>query len=358
MNRPDSRVPVSLLTGFLGSGKTTLLSRLIRDPRMARTAVIINEFGEVGLDHLLIARADENTVLMDSGCVCCTIRTDLADTLRDLEQRRRSGRIPDFDRAVIETTGLADPAPLLYTLITEPFLSAHFRLEGVVTTVDALHGMNQLDRQEESVKQAAVADRLIITKTDLTAADQVAALRARLRTLNPGALLLDGREEAVSTVFQFDGGSYSIEAKSLDVGRWLQAEAYDAHANCQHADGHCSANDSEAPREKQQHRHDEAIESFCITQDQPVPWTALIAFLDSLTRLRGPDLLRVKGLLNVQESEQPIVIHGVQHLFHPPVQLGAWPTDDHRSRMVFITRNLRRAAVEELLQTCITAVTS
>lgn len=375
------RLPISVLTGFLGSGKTTLLSRLIRDPRMARTAVIINEFGEVGLDHLLVAKADENTVLMDSGCLCCTIRSDLADTLRDLYLRRLRDEVPPFDRVVIETTGLADPAPILHTLMTDPVVAARFRLDGVVTTVDAVHGMDQLDRQEESLKQAAVADRLVLTKTDIAAPAEVARLKARLKALNPAALQVDAQQAVTAAgdtlpVLLFDAGLYNPATKSLDVQAWLRAEAYEPpahghdHHDCDHDHGHC-AHDHHHGHEGHGHhhghghnghdhgheghdpnRHDAGIAAFCMTLDEPVAWDGLVTFLETLAQMRGPDILRVKGLLNVRESRHPIVIHGVQHLFHPPVELPEWPTDDHRSRIVFITRDVSRAVIETLYASC------
>ncbi|TWB11930.1 G3E family GTPase [Nitrospirillum amazonense] len=366
-----ARLPISVLTGFLGSGKTTLLSRIIRDPRMARTAVIINEFGEVGLDHLLVAKADENTVLMDSGCICCTIRSDLADTLRDLYLRRLRDEVPEFDRVVIETTGLADPAPILHTLMTDPLVAARFRLDGVVTTVDAVHGMGQLDAQEESLKQAAVADRLVLTKTDIATPEAVEYLKERLKQLNPAASVVDAQTDEALPVLLFDAGLYNPETKSLDVQRWLRAEAYDDHghhhdhhhhdhdhdghdhdghdhADCDHDPGHCAHED----HDHDPSRHDQAIGAFCLTFTQPLVWDELVGFLETLARLRGPDVLRVKGVLNVVESDQPIVIHGVQHLFHPPVQLDAWPSDDHRSRIVFITRDVSRQVVETLYASC------
>jgi G3E family GTPase len=337
------RLPVSVITGFLGSGKTTLLKNLLRQPDMADTAVVINEFGEIGLDHLLVEEAKEDTILMSSGCLCCSIRGDLIDTLRRLYKRRERGEVPRFKRLVIETTGLADPAPILQTLIGDPLLGAFYRLDGVVTTVDAVNGMDQLDRQFESVKQAAVADRLVLTKADLATAAQREALEARLRTLNPAAPLLPVAHGAVAADQLFNAGLYNPAEKSPDVARWLKEEAY-AQAEADHHHDHDHRDHGHG---HDVNRHDDHIRTFCLTHDRPIAWDKFVNWIEMLITIRGADLLRIKGILNVAGSDAPVAIHGIQHLFHPPAMLPAWQGADRRSRIVFITRDLERAWLEQ-----------
>jgi G3E family GTPase len=350
MSAPEApqleRLPVSIITGFLGAGKTTLLKNLLHQPDMADTAVVINEFGEIGLDHLLVEEAKEDTILMSSGCLCCSIRGDLIDTLRRLYKRREKGEVPKFKRLVIETTGLADPAPILQTLIGDPLLSAFYRLDGVVTVVDAVNAMDQLDRQFESVKQAAVADRLVLTKTDLASAAQQAALHARLSTLNPAAPVLLAAHGAIAAEHLFNAGLYNPAEKAPDVARWLKDEAYaQARDDHQHRDhGHDHDHHHHA---LDVNRHDDHIRAFCLTRDEPIEWAKFVNWIEMLITMRGADLLRIKGVLNVVGSEDPIAIHGIQHLFHPPATLPGWTGQDRRSRIVFITRDLDRALLEQ-----------
>jgi len=331
--QPPERLPVSVLTGFLGSGKTTLLKYLLTRPELSDTAVVINEFGEVGLDHVLVEAAREDMVLLASGCLCCTVRGDLVDALRRLFKRRAKGEIPHFRRVVIETTGLADPAPVLQTLMQDPLLSDVYRLDGVIVTVDAVNAMDQLDRQAESVKQAAVADRLVLTKTDL--AGEVAALRDRLRLLNPAAPILMAEQGRIDPALILDAGLYNPTTKSLEAQAWLRSEAYGEG-------GHDHSHDHPLDR----NRHDDHIRAFCLTWERPLDWGRFADWIESLIALHGADLLRIKGLLNVAGSSGPVAIHGVQHLFHPPVELPAWPDGDRKTRLVFITRDIEPASLK------------
>jgi G3E family GTPase len=349
---PEPSVPVVLLTGFLGSGKTTLLNRLLKHPAMGETAVIVNEFGEIGLDHALIEKVDGNTVLLDSGCLCCTIKSDLAETLWNLVGRRRRGEIPKFQRIVIETTGLADPAPILHLFLTDPLIVRQLRLQSVVTTVDAVAGWNTLDKQFESVKQAAMADRLVLTKTDLAKPAALAMLTARLAKLNPGAPVLHAAAD-LGPDDLFKAELYDPASKTADVRAWLHAEAYEDHAHGHHDHHHHDHGHDHHHAHGQdaldRNRHDEQIRAFCLTFDEPMVWETLAAWLDLLAAYRGEDLLRVKGILNVQGVDRPVAVHGVQHLFHPPATLPAWPDADRRSRIVFITRNVGRDLIEQTL---------
>ena len=338
-----SRTPVTLLTGFLGSGKTTVLNHVLKQPGMAATAVIINEFGEIGLDHMLVQKASDDVVLLNSGCLCCTVRSDIAETLLDLFVGRAKGKLPPFNRIVIETTGLADPAPILHTLMMDALVEDRYLLDGVVATVDAVNGMATLDLQPEAVKQAAVADRLLLTKADLAAPEAIAALAVRLATLNPGAPVEQVAQGAVDPDRLFGLGLFDPETKSVEVRRWLRDEALagQTHAH-DHEPGH------EAPPDV--NRHDDRIRAFCLTRERPMSWSVLSGWLDVLASMRGPDLLRFKAIVALSERpDQPVVLHGVQHLFHPPVLLPAWPSEDRRTRMVFITRDLPRDLIEQTL---------
>ena len=320
-------IPVYVVTGFLGSGKTTLLGRLLKSPEFARTAVIINELGEIGLDHDLIETSDESFVMLQTGCLCCTIRSDLVLTLADILRRRDEGTVTPFDRVVIETSGLADPAPILHALMSDDGLAERLMLAGVVTTVDAVHGVETLGRQPESVKQAVVADRLVLTKTDLVA-ESPSALVDRLAALNPSAPVLPACFGDIDPARLFD-------ARIWDPSGKLTALADEPHQD---------------HRAHDHNRHDGRIKCFALIRDRPIPAVALTLFLEVLAEHCGADLLRLKGIVDIAESpDRPAVIHGVQHVFHPPAFLDRWPSDDHHSRLVFIARDLPREFAEALL---------
>ena len=314
---------------------------------MAETAVIINEFGEIGLDHLLVERADEGIIELSSGCLCCTIRGDLVNTLEGLLRRLDNGRISPFKRVVIETTGLADPAPVLHAVMAHPYLVLRYRLDGVIATVDAVNGMATLDAHAEAVKQAAVADRLVLTKTDLcdTPETQAAlrALRDRLQALNPAAPLLEAAKGEATPEALLGAGLFDLATKIPDVARWLKAEAYESR----HAHDHGHGADRHA---HDVNRHDAHIRAFSVSTDAPIPAAALDMFLDLLRAAHGPQLLRMKGIVRLaEEPERPLVLHGVQHVLHPPVRLDAWPDEDRRTRLVLITRDMEPETVRRLL---------
>lgn len=339
--RIDARLPVILLTGHLGSGKTTLLNAYLRDATEP-AAVVINEYGDVGLDHLLVRETQENLTLLENGCICCTVRSDLIAALRDLLDRRDSGRLPPFRRVVIETTGLADPAPVVHSLMNDLALVLRYRLDRVATTVAAVPGRATLDAFPEARKQVAFADAVAVTKADLADAQALTALEDHLRHLNPAARLLRITDGA-GVAALIEGGGFDPVAKGSDVEAWLNAEAV-AH---DHRPGEaCPDCTAEAMR------HDGAIRSFCVTRDAPVDWATAAAWLEGLAGAHGPDLLRVKGLLHVAgRAEGPVVVHGVQHLFHPPELLDGWPGAERRSRVVFITRGVPPDVVEAALRT-------
>jgi G3E family GTPase len=343
------KLPVTLITGFLGSGKTTLLKRLLRDPGMNRAAVIINELGEVGIDHELVAQSSEQMTLLANGCLCCAVRTDLQETLRELFIRRRAGEVIDFDRVFVETTGLADPVPVLHTLQSDGLLGAQYRLDGVVTLVDAVNGSATLDTAPEAPRQVAVADRIVVTKTDLAPPQAVAALHARLEGMNPYAARADAVNGEVDIEWLRAIAPNSARASLADVNRWLAPSGAPDVLRAPDVTGARDAAGEGAYLGKAARAvHDPSIRSFTLWFDKPFTWDTFHAAVQVLTSLRGADLLRVKGLVNVEGERGPVVVQGAQHVFHPPVTLESWSSEDRRSRIVFITRKLERDTVAGL----------
>ena len=332
-------IPVTLLTGFLGSGKSTLISEILKQPAFDNTAVVVNEFGEIGLDGILIKHSEDQIVEMTSGCLCCTIRGDIRQTLLDLHTKRTNGDIPAFNRVIVESTGLADPAPVVHTLMSDPLLDRRYMLGGVVTTVDALTGMATLAHHQECEKQAAVADRLVITKTDLNNSPDpdgsLGELQTRLSALNPTAIILDRHNAEFNYHHLFDTPLFNPDTKTMNVRSWLNAEVTDDH----HNHGHHHHHDV--------NRHGSAIRAFTLTFDEPVTIEAFASSLEALSLTQGESILRIKGIVNTLDRPGiPLVIHGVQHVFHDPAWLDEWPDEDHQTKLVFITKGIEHETLD------------
>ena len=363
VRQQSDRIPVTLLTGFLGSGKTTVLNHLVQQPELSDALVIINEFGEQALDHMLVAHSTENLVMeMSSGCLCCSIRGDLVKTLRDVAWRFSRNGQRQFRRVLIETTGLADPAPIIHTLMTNAEITPIYRLDGIVTTIDMASGSSTLDQHEEAVKQAAVADALLLTKSDLVDDVQRTALLNRMRAINPAAPRWEIYNGEVSPSKLLNLGLFKADGKTPDVARWLNEEAYAIESPDAYLDSERDGDDHDAQELHDHHghdhqhghdvhhhdlnRHDDHIRAFCFNVEEPIPEETLAKWLDVLMAFVGSNILRVKGILNVEGQDQPVIVHGVQHIFHPPTTLPAWPNKDHRSRLVFITKDVERQTIE------------
>ena len=347
-------LPIYVITGFLGSGKTTLLNQLLHQSGMQQTMVIVNELGEIGIDHLLVETNTEDIILLEGGCLCCYVRTDLIKTLKKLFIQRKSKTIPKFARILIETTGLADPAPILRILIQDQFIANHYRLEAVLTTVDAGYGNEQLTNYDEAAKQAALANHLVLTKIDQVNATTRAILQQRLRRLNPIAVIheINLRQEQFDVNILLNTSCYDNQTRQLDIKRWLQAEVYLTKPK---------VTDNFLPTsniyQTDHYQHDIYIKTFCIEYHEPLSWLTLERWIQQLTRLRGKDLLRTKGIVYTIESDLPIIIQGVQHTFQSPVTLKAWPTEQRCSQIVFITRNIDKNIIEQLLLALINSKT-
>jgi G3E family GTPase len=336
-----AQTPVTILTGFLGSGKTTLLNRALRNPALARTAVVINEFGEISIDHALTTTSDDTIVVLENGCLCCTVFGDLVGTLNNLYHRREAGEVPPFDHVVIETSGLADPAPVAQAFLSEPTLAGLYRVGRTIVAVDAVNGPGTLDRHDESLRQVALADHILITKLDLATFPEVEAeLTARLRRLNPAAMISRIDDSALDAVSLLGGVAPDLTSSDAAAKDWLNLPAYEPHHHHDH-DGHDHHHG---------HHHDGDIESFAFIREQPTSRYALQLLLNALEQNLGPNLLRVKGLINIaDEPERPAVIQGAQHLLHNISWLPRWPDADRRTRIVFITQHIPRASLEEMI---------
>ena len=360
MSLQSGRIPVSILTGFLGAGKSTLLNRILKDPGTSDTAVIINEFGEVGIDNFLVEASGDALVELSNGCLCCTVRGELVDTLAYMMDGIQTGRLKPIKRVVIETTGLADPAPVMQSVMGNPVIAQNFELDGVITVVDAVNGLSTLDRHREAVKQAAVADQIVLSKLSMADAGKIAALKARLNTLNPRAPLIDSDTEGAGTAAILQNGLYDPATKIADVSRWLRDEVagdeHEHHERHHHDhDGHDHDHHHHDHHGHHHHHHDvnrhgDDIRSFSIIHDRPIDPMAIEMFVDLLRSAHGEKLLRMKAIVALSDNpERPLVLHGVQSVFHPPQRLPKWPKgSDRRTRMVLITQDLPEAFVSDL----------
>jgi G3E family GTPase len=352
MSTFSDKIPVTILTGFLGAGKSTLLNRILKDPAMKDAAVIINEFGDVGIDHLLVESSGDSIIELSDGCLCCTVRGELVDTLANLMDAVQTGRVKPVKRVVIETTGLADPAPVMQAIMGNPIIAQNFELDGVVTVVDAVNGLQTLDNHEEARKQTAVADRLIVSKQSI--AGDTDALMARLHGLNPRAAIMDADSDEAGSARIFVNGLYDPGTKIADVRRWLHDEdEHEGHHHHDHGHDHGHHHHHHGHEHQDPHdvnRHDASIRSFSIIEEKAIDPMALEMFIDLLRSAHGEKLLRMKAIIATSDRpERPLVLHGVQSIFHPPVRLAAWPDpEDRRTRMVLITKDLPEAFVKDL----------
>jgi len=336
----DNRIPVTLLTGFLGSGKTTLLNKLLNHPAMKDTAVIINELGDAGLDQIFAnsnlaqniesEHIADNTVLLSSGCLCCSLKNELADTMRDLFFKRALQAIPQFKRLVIETTGMADPGPILANLMNEPVIESVYRLDAVIVTVDSVYGLQQLQDNQEALKQAAVADVLLLTKSDIASPEQTKALEDKLTSINVAATQHKIRHGDLDPRFIIDVGLFDVDTKKAEPLRWLRAPA------------------KRQLMPKQNH-HDDGIESFTVTLPSPINWRDLKPVILKLCQTYGEKLLRLKGIIHAADQPAPLAIHAVHFTPYPPTLLEGWREDNPQSRIVVIGKDLNEAEVRKLL---------
>ena len=335
-----TNIPITIITGFLGSGKTTLLSAFLKQKNMTNTAVIINEFGEVGLDHNLIETTDENIVELQNGCICCTIQQDLKSTLLDLIKKMERNTIPIFNRVVIETTGLADPVPIIHTLMTSLDLHRAYSIDGVITLVDAVNGNSTFDKHEEAIKQTALADKIILSKTDLSKKTTIKLLKNRIKKINPKTVIIESTKDKIPLTNLLGLNDYDPLNISWDAREWLAIEKYKDN-------GH---NDDDNNHHHNINRHGDSIESFSLVTNQQISMATFNFFIELLSSQMGSKLLRIKGMLNIKGKNGPAIIHGVQHIFHPIEWLPEWPDEDHSNRLVFITRDIKKSYIEEFFK--------
>ncbi len=344
-----SNIPVSVITGFLGSGKTTLLSTLLKQKVMKNTAVIINEFGEVGLDHSFIETTDESIVELQNGCICCTIQEDLKSTLLDLIKKLELNRIPYFNRVVIETTGLADPVPIIHTLMTSHNLNKVYSIDGIITLVDAINAEDTYNNHEEAVKQTALADKIILSKTDLTKKLIINSIKNRIKKINPKAKIIESNKNKIPLTELLNLNDYDPLNKSWDAKKWLAIEKYDeTEQSLFHDDHHEHEHNHE--HNHNINRHGDNIESFSLVTNQRISKTTFNFFIELLSSQMGSKLLRIKGILNIKGEHGPAIIHGVQHIFHPVEWLNKWPDEDHSTRLVFITRDVKKSHIKDFFK--------
>jgi G3E family GTPase len=350
-----SRIPVTLVTGFLGSGKTTLINAALRSKELAKTVVVVNEFGEVGLDHLLFARSSDSVVVLENGCLCCTVRSDLVGTLNSLYHARQAGEIPVFDNVVIETSGLAEPGPVLQAFLSEPTLDGLYRVASVLTLVDAVNWSGTSEAHEESIRQVALADRIRITKLDVVTGDRQngsSRIRLELRRINPSAEIDEVDWSAANVARLLSSRGFDATDPQSDPRPWLAVEAY---ANAAHAHDGCDSDHGHHEHDRSGHAHSHhlegrGIENFVLTRESPLTREEAQFLLDGIAQNLGPGLLRVKGLLHIaDEPGRPAVIQGAQHLLHTMSWLDRWPDDDHRSRVIFITQGIPRDSLRDII---------
>lgn len=340
-----SRLPVTLVTGFLGSGKTTLINAGLRAPELAKTVVVVNEFGEVGLDHQLYTSSNDAVIVLENGCLCCTVRSDLIGTLNSLYHDRNAGRLPDFNNVVIETTGLAEPGPVIQAFLSEPTLDGLYRIASVITVVDAVNWAATAERHDEALRQVALADKILVSKLDLPGAEAFDVLSADLRRINPAAdiLKIDFSSGFVAPLLMQT--SFDAADPRSDPTRWLSLATYEAYA--------AQPKDEDGTRDQFIPPHLEArgIESFVLTRSNPLSREELQFLLDGISQNLGPSLLRVKGLVNIKEEPgRPAVVQGAQHLLHSMTWLEKWPSADERTRMVFITQGIARDRLKDIIE--------